>query len=61
MSARRKFAWVLIASSLVGWPMTALTVASGEPQVILGLSWLAPIYTAIGILFTAEVKEEQDA
>jgi hypothetical protein len=34
-------AWVLLAGSLVGWPVSMLTWARHEPPFILSLSWLA--------------------
>ena len=45
---------------MIGWPLTALTVFSEEPQGILGLSWLAIILTAVDILLTADVRDQQD-
>jgi hypothetical protein len=35
------FGILLLVGSLIGWPLTALTVAKDEPQFILALSWLA--------------------
>ena len=58
---RVAFAWVLLVVSLAGWPLTALTLASDEPQFVLGLSWLAISLTAIDVLFTADVRREQDS
>jgi hypothetical protein len=55
MSRSRKFAWGLLAIAVIGWPASALTIASQEPQVVLGLSWLAIIYTSINILVTDQV------
>jgi hypothetical protein len=45
---------------LVGWPISALTFAAGEPPAILGLSWLAITLTALDILSTQDVRREQD-
>jgi uncharacterized membrane protein YfcA len=57
---RVRLAWVLLVGSLVGWPVTALTVAKDEPQFILGLSWLAISLTSLDVLFTSDVRKEQD-
>lgn len=59
-AARVRFAWVLLVGSLIGWPLSALTLARGEPQFILGLSWLAITFTALDVLFMADVRREQD-
>ena len=55
---RRVLGAVLLDVSLVGWPVTALTVAKDEPQYILGLSWLAISFTALDLLFTTDVRTE---
>lgn len=57
---RRQFAWVLLVVSIVGWPVSALTFASGEPPSILGLSWLAIAFTALDILATTDVRVKED-
>jgi uncharacterized membrane protein YfcA len=57
---RVRFAWVLLIGSLIGWPLTALTVAQDEPQIVLALSWLAITLTALNIILTADVRNEQD-
>lgn len=44
--------------SLIGWPISALTVAKDEPQFVLGLSWLAIMITAWDVLTTSQVYEE---
>lgn len=38
---RLALAWALLVGSAIGWPLSALTWASDEPQFVLGLSWLA--------------------
>jgi hypothetical protein len=58
--ARVRFAWGLLVTSLIGWPTTALTVAKDEPLVVLSLSWLALTLTALDVLFTADVRAEQE-
>jgi hypothetical protein len=50
---KRALAWVLLIGSIIGWPVTALTVASDEPPFVLGLSWLAIILTALDGLWIA--------
>lgn len=57
---RLRFAWALIALSLIGWPVTAFTVARQEPQIVLALSWLAILLTAVDILSTTDVRATQD-
>lgn len=50
----------LLVLSLIGWPLTALTIAKDEPFVVLSLSWLAITFTAIDIIATTDVRREQD-
>ena len=57
---RVKIAWVLVIASLLGWPVSALTVAKNEPQFVLALSWLAITLTAADILSTQDVRKTQD-
>jgi hypothetical protein len=57
----RWFLWAnvaLLAAALVGWPLSQLTVARGEPPFILGLSWLAIVMSCWGNLLTATVKSD---
>ena len=54
-------AWVLLIGSLIGWPISALTVAKGEPPFILGLSWLAISLTALDFLKSARVHRDVDS
>lgn len=58
--ARVRLAWFLLVASLIGWPLTALTIAKSEPKVVLGLSWFAITLTALDIVLTADVRKEQD-
>jgi len=58
---RRNGALVLVVITLIGWPLSALTWASGEPQFVLGLSWIAITLTALDIAATTDVRTEQDA
>jgi uncharacterized membrane protein YfcA len=53
-------AWVLLVGSLLGWPLSALTVARDEPPFILGLSWLAITLTALDFLKTSRVHRDQN-
>ena len=58
-----RFAVALIVGVCIGWPATAVAQAVGVPlfeQTMLALSWLAPAFTAIDLLFTAQVHEKQD-
>lgn len=57
--ARTIGAWVLLIGALIGWPVSALTFARGEPPVVLGLSWLAIILTSADLLSTSQVHEDQ--
>ncbi len=58
--ARVRFAWILLVVSVLGWPLSALTVAKDEPTFILGLSWLAIAITAWDVVSTADVRAEQE-
>lgn len=53
-------AWLLLVGSLIGWPLSALTFAKSEPPFILGLSWLAITLTALDLLKTSRVHQDQD-
>jgi hypothetical protein len=57
---RVRCAWVLVVASIVGWPASAIWWAKDEPQFVLGLSWLAITLTAVDVLFTSDVRKEQD-
>ena len=58
--ARVRLAWFLLVASVLGWPLTALTIARTEPPVVLGLSWFAITLTALDVLFTSDVRKEQE-
>ena len=53
-------AWTLLIGSLIGWPISALTVAKDEPPFILGLSWLAITLTAMDLLKSSRVHRDVD-
>jgi hypothetical protein len=55
---RRRVAGWLIVASLLGWPVTALTLAREEPQFVLGLSWIAITLTAVDVWSTTDVRAE---
>jgi len=57
---RRNIALALVGVTLIGWPLSALTWASGEPQFVLGLSWLAITLTCCDIAATTDVRAEQE-
>lgn len=57
--SRRKVALVLLIASAVGWPLSALTFARGEPPFILGLSWLAITITCLDVLCTTDVRAKE--
>lgn len=50
---------MLLIGAIIGWPVSALTVAKGEPPFVLGLSWLAIILTSADLLSTSQVHEGQ--
>lgn len=54
------FAWTLLIGSLIGWPLSIVWWASSEPVFILSLSWLALTLTALDLLKTSRVHEDQD-
>jgi hypothetical protein len=56
---RTVIAWILLIGSVIGWPLSQITVARDEPPFILALSWLAIILTAADLLSTSQVHEEQ--
>ena len=58
--ARHVLAWVLLAGSLVGWPLSALWLARDEPPFVLGLSWLAIVVTALDLLATTDVRRQHE-
>ncbi|HEX6682970.1 MAG TPA: hypothetical protein VF062_09260 [Candidatus Limnocylindrales bacterium] len=57
--ARTIAAWILLVGSIIGWPVSAITVFSDEPQGILGLSWLAIILSSAELLTSSQVHKEQ--
>lgn len=57
---RLRVAWAVLAGVVIAWPLTALTIARDEPQVVLGLSFLALAFTAWNIVQTADVRKQQD-
>jgi cation transporter-like permease len=58
--ARLALAWTTIVVCVLGWPVSAFTFARGEPPVILALSWVSPILTAMNLLLTVSVRNTQD-
>lgn len=54
------FGWLLLAVSLIGWPISALTWAKDEPKTVLALSWLAVTFTAYDILKSSRVHVAVD-
>jgi ribose/xylose/arabinose/galactoside ABC-type transport system permease subunit len=55
---RVALAWALLVGACIGWPLSAFTWASDEPQFILGLSWLAIILSAAELLTSSQIHEE---
>jgi hypothetical protein len=52
--ARRWIAWVMLVGGLVMWPVSAATWAKGEPQFVLGLSFMALVYEGWNAIQIAE-------
>lgn len=59
-TARVIFSWTLLVGAIIGWPLTQLTIANGEPPFTLGLSWLAIILTAMDLLTSSQVHKDQE-
>lgn len=63
----RSATWLLVFS-LLGWPATHVLMVLTQPagftswtaHVLLAISWLAIIYSALDIIATADVRREQD-
>lgn len=51
-------AWVLLGASVIGWPLSMLTIAKDEPPFVLSLSWLAIILTSLDIIATADARDK---
>ena len=51
-------AWLLLVGSLIGWPLSQLTIARDEPPFTLGLSWLAITLTAADLLKSSRVHRD---
>lgn len=58
--ARTVGAWCLLAGSIVGWPLSALTFAKDEPPAVLGLSWMAIIVECASLLTSSQIHQDQD-
>lgn len=56
--AFRAVSLALIPVCVIAWPVTSLTVFSGEPQGVLALSWAALIYGAANTFITLDVNVE---
>lgn len=52
--------WIIVAISILAWPVTSLTVWKDSDQGILALSWIAVIYSALSFAVSAEVKKDVD-
>lgn len=53
-------AWVLLVGSIIGWPLSMLTVARHEPPFVLSLSWLAILIEAMSLLTASQVHRDQN-
>lgn len=52
--------WGLLIGSLIGWPLSQLTIARDEPPFILGLSWGAIVLNAWGIIVACQINKDID-
>lgn len=50
--------WVLLVGSVIGWPLSQLTVAANEPPFILGLSWFAIVLGAFNTIVSCQVNRD---
>jgi hypothetical protein len=57
---RRKVALIILIASLVGWPLSAVTIARHEPPVVLAISWLAITLTCLDVLCTTDVRVQDE-
>jgi hypothetical protein len=53
-------AGALLVLSILGWPISALTFAKGEPPTVLGLSWFAITLTAADYFKNARAHKDQE-
>jgi hypothetical protein len=58
--ARTITAWILLGGSLIGWPVSMVTFAKGEPPSVLSLSWMAIVIEAGSLLTASQVREKQE-
>jgi hypothetical protein len=59
LNLRLVLAWTLLIGADSGQPMTAMTIARGEPQFILGLSWMALMLEGFnGVQIASDRKKE---
>lgn len=65
---RVKGAWRLLAFALVGWPATHILMLVTSPpentwvfHVLLAISWMALVFTALNILATTDVRREVES
>lgn len=54
---QERASWFIIISSVIGWPVSALTIAKDEPLIILSISWLALIYSGYSALVAAQADK----
>lgn len=53
------FAWSLLTTTVIGWPVSAFWLARDEPPFVLGLSWLAIVIASLDFLTTSQVHKDQ--
>jgi ribose/xylose/arabinose/galactoside ABC-type transport system permease subunit len=51
-------AWILLVGSLIGWPVSMLTVAKDEPPFVLSLSWMALVIESGSLLTASQIHED---
>lgn len=65
---RLRFAVRLLVFSCIAWPMTHILILITKPpelatwvgHLLLAISWLAIIFTALDIIVSCDVRKQQD-
>lgn len=63
-----RLSWVLFVGGLIGWAATHVLMIVTKPEgatswwahVLIGISWLAIVVTALGVIVSADVRREQE-
>lgn len=62
------FSWAMIGICAIGWPVTHAAMIIEHPpgasgwvfHLLLALSWLAIVYSAVGVIVSVDIKREQE-